>query len=453
MNVCAIILAAGRGSRMKSTRHKATHKICGKEMINIIIDKLELCGIKDINVIIGEHKESLVDSIGNRNVSYSIQEKQLGTADAVLCAEKFWGNKSGDVLVIACDMPLIKEENIKKLIERHISDGNSSTIITSELRNPLKYGRVIRGKNGIERIKEAKDCSESELMINEINSSIYCFKIDDLRNDIRNIGKINNQGEFYLTDIIEIFSKSGKKIGSVKVDENELVGVDTRRQLWLANSILRSQINDKHMENGVTIIDSDSTYIDSDVRIESDVIIHANVYLKGNTLVKEGSEIYPNTRISNSFIGKDCIIDASIICDSKVGNGTNIGPFAYVRPGSLIGDNVKLGDFVEIKNSVIGNRTKIPHLSYIGDSEVGERCNLGCSTITVNYNGKNKNKTIIGNDCFIGCNSNLIAPVVVEENSYVAAGTTITEKVKSNSLAIGRCKQVNKENWVTNKFK
>ena len=276
------------------------------------------------------------------------------------------------------------------------------------MRNPLKYGRVIRGKNGIERIKEAKDCSESELMINEINSSIYCFKIDDLRNDIRNIGKINNQGEFYLTDIIEIFSKSGKKIGSVKVDENELVGVDTRRQLWLANSILRSQINDKHMENGVTIIDSDSTYIDSDVRIESDVIIHANVYLKGNTLVKEGSEIYPNTRISNSFIGKD---------------------------------------------SVIGNRTKIPHLSYIGDSEVGERCNLGCSTITVNYNGKNKNKTIIGNDCFIGCNSNLIAPVVVEENSYVAAGTTITEKVKSNSLAIGRCKQVNKENWVTNKFK
>lgn len=453
MDICAIILAAGKGSRMKSMRHKATHKICGKEMINIIIDKLELCGIKDINVIIGEYRESLIDSIGNRNVSYSVQEKQLGTADAVLCAEKFWGNRSGNILVIACDMPLVKVESIKSLIEKHISDENSSTIITSELEDPLKYGRIIRGENGIKCIKEAKDCSESELMINEVNSSIYCFKIDDLRNNIRSIGKINNQGEFYLTDIIEILSKSGKKIGSVNIDGNELVGVDTRKQLCLANHILKSQINDKHMENGVTIIDSNSTYIDSDVHIERDVIIHANVHLRGNTVVSEGSEIYSNTRISDSFIGKDCIIDASIICDSEVGNNTNIGPFAYIRPGSLIGDNVKLGDFVEIKNSVIGNKTKIPHLSYIGDSEVGERCNLGCSTITVNYNGKNKNKTIIGNDCFIGCNSNLIAPVVVEENSYVAAGTTITEKVKSNSLAIGRCKQINKENWVTNKFK
>lgn len=453
MNICAIILAAGKGSRMKSRRHKGTHKICGKEMINIIIGKLELCGIEDINVVVGEYRESLINSITNKNVSYSMQENQIGTADAVLCAEEFWENKLGNILVIACDMPLIKEENIKKLIEKHVSEGNSSTIITSKVSNPLRYGRIIRKGNKIKCIKEARDCSELELMINEVNSSIYCFKIDDLKSGIRKINKDNNQREFYLTDIIEILSNEGKKVGSISIDENELVGVDTRKQLSIANNILRLQINDKHMEEGVTIIDSNSTYIDIDVKIEGDVIIHPNVYLTGKTLIKEGSEIYPNTKIFNSYIGENCVIDASIILDSKIGNNTNIGPFAYIRPGSFIGNKVRVGDFVEIKNSVIGNSTKISHLSYVGDSEVGERCNLGCSTITVNYNGKDKNKTIIGDDCFIGCNSNLIAPVVIEKNSYVAAGTTVTEKVKSNSLAIGRCKQINKDNWVTNKLK
>lgn len=453
MDVCAIILAAGKGSRMKSKSHKGTHKICGKEMINIIIDKLFSCGIKDVNVVVGEYRESLIKSIGDRKVSYSVQDEQLGTGHAILCASDFLKNKQGSVLVIACDMPLLKEDNIRKLIETHSLHDNSCTIITSFVEDALSYGRVLREEGKIKCIREAKDCNASEILVNEINSSIYCFKIDDLKMGIKNIKNNNSQNEFYLTDVVEIFSSNNKKIGSITVNNNEVIGVDSRKQLYLANNTLKLEINNKHLENGVTILDINSTYIDVDVEIESDVVIHPNVSIFGRSYIKSGCEIYSNTRIQDSILGEGCTIDSSVIYESEIGNNTTVGPFAYLRPGSMIGNNVRIGDFVEIKNSYIGDESKISHLSYVGDSNVGKRCNLGCGIVTVNYNGKDKNKTIIEDDCFIGCNSNLIAPVIIEKNSYVAAGTTVTDRVEANSLAIGRCKQTNKENWVTRNFK
>lgn len=451
MEICAIILAAGKGSRMKSESHKGTHKICGKEMINIIIDKLLYCGIKDINVVVGEYREGLIKCIGDRGVSYSCQEEQLGTGHAVICARDFLEHKKGNVLVFACDMPLLDEESIKSLIDVHLSEDNSATLITTHVKDPLRYGRIIRENGKIKCIREAKDCSPEELNINEINSSIYCFKIEDLLSGVDKIDNKNNQNEFYLTDVIEIFNSINKKVGSINIDEDQIIGVDSRKQLCIANDKLKLKINDKHMDNGVTIIDRNSTYIDLDVTIENDVVIHPNVYIMGKTVIKKGCEILPNSRISNSVIGKQSKIESSVILDSVIGEDTSVGPFAYIRPNSNIGNNVKIGDFVEIKNSSIGNNTKISHLSYVGDSSVGDRCNLGCGIVTVNYDGKHKHNTVIEDDCFIGCNANLIAPVTIEKNAYVAAGTTITEKVSSNSLAIGRCKQTNKENWVTKK--
>ncbi len=448
MNVCAIILAAGKGKRMRSEYHKGTHKICGKEMVNIIIDKLSKVFACDINVVVGEYKESLINAIGDRGVTYSYQEEQLGTGHAVLCSLDFLSQRDGDVIIFACDMPLLEEDNIKKLIDVHKNNGNSATIITSYVDNPLSYGRIIRENGSIKSIRECKDLIGDEVNIKEINSSIYCFNIKDLIGSISKVNNKNNQNEFYLTDVIEILSSEGKKVSSIFVDKDEIIGVDSRSQLSFANKVLRDKINLKHMENGVTFIDKDSAYIDLDAEIESDVIIYPNVYIEGKSVIKKGSQILPNTRINNSIIHEDTKIESSVILNSKVHKGANIGPFAYIRPGSTIGNNVKIGDFVEIKNSQIGDDTKISHLSYVGDSEVGKGCNLGCGIITVNYDGDKKHKTIIENNCFIGCNTNLIAPVKIHNNSYIAAGTTITEDVPCDTLAIGRCRQINKENWI-----
>lgn len=452
MNVFAIILAAGKGSRMKSKYHKGTHKICGKEMINIIIDKLNKCDVYDINLVVGEYRQDIIDATKDRFLSYSIQEEQLGTGHAVLSAYDFLKSKKGSVLIFACDVPLFDENSIKNLIYTHERENNSLTFVTSVVKDGMSYGRVIRKNGKVISIKEAKDCTEEELLIREINTSIYCFEIDTLLNGISKIRNLNAQNEFYLTDIVEIINNENKKIGTICVDNEQVIGVDSRKQLVYANEILRKKIINYHLDNGVTILNPDATYIDLDVKIENDVILHPNIFLYGNTLIQEDCEIFPNTKIVNSVIGKNTKIESSVIYGSRVGKNTTIGPFAYLRLNSFVGDDVKIGDFVELKNCNIGNKTKISHLSYVGDADVGEKCNLGCGTITVNYNGMEKNRTIIGDECFIGCNSNLIAPVDIENKSYIAAGTTVTEKVDSNSLAIGRCRQKNIKNWVLRKL-
>ena len=451
MYKCALILAAGQGKRIKSDLPKVLHKVCGKEMVNHVIDTLRKGNVEDINVIIGKGAELVKENTKSRNVSYSLQEEQLGTGHAVKCAIDFLKNKKGTVAVFNGDSPLIQEETIKELFKAHKESGNSATILTSILDDASGYGRIIRNENEVLKIVEHKDCNEEELKVKEINSGMYCFEIESLVECLDNLSNNNSQGEYYLTDVIGMLKEKNEKVGAVVINHEETLGVNSRVQLAEVEAILRKRINNKHLENGVTIIDPNTTYIGIDVEIGQDTIIYPGNVLEGNTVIGKNCMLYPNSRINNSVIGEDVEIQSSVILESEIGNNTTVGPFAYIRPQSVIGKNVRIGDFVEIKKSTIGNNTKVSHLTYVGDAEVGEGCNFGCGTVTVNYDGKNKNKTIIGNNSFIGCNTNLISPVTVEDNTYIAAGSTITNNVKSGDLAIARAKQRNIEGWVDKK--
>ena len=451
MYKCALILAAGQGKRIKSDLPKVLHKVCGKEMVNHVIDTLRKGNVEDINVIIGKGAELVKENTKSRNVSYSLQEEQLGTGHAVKCAIDFLKNKKGTVAVFNGDSPLIQEETIKELFKAHKESGNSATILTSILDDASGYGRIIRNENEVLKIVEHKDCNEEELKVKEINSGMYCFEIESLVECLDNLSNDNSQGEYYLTDVIGMMKEKNQKVGALVINHEETLGVNSRVQLAEVEAILRKRINNKHLENGVTIIDPNTTYIGIDVEIGQDTIIYPGNVLEGNTVIGKNCILYPNSRINNSIIGEDVEIQSSVILESEVGNNTTVGPFAYIRPQSIIGKNVRVGDFVEIKKSKIGDNTKVSHLTYIGDAEVGEGCNFGCGTVTVNYDGKNKNKTIIGNNSFIGCNTNLISPVTVEDNTYIAAGSTITNDVKSGELAVARAKQRNIQGWVDKK--
>lgn len=448
MYKCALILAAGQGTRIKSDLPKVLHKVCGKEMVNHVIDILRKSEIEDVNVIIGKGAELVRKNTEARDVSYSLQEEQLGTGHAVKCAMEFLKNKKGTVAIFNGDAPLIKEDTIKVLFEEHKASNNKATILTSLLENPTGYGRIIREGNEVVKIVEHKDCNEDELNVKEINSGMYCFEIEDLVECLGNLSNNNSQGEYYLTDIIEMLKNKNEKVGALIIDHEETLGVNSRAQLAEVEAILRRRINNKHLENGVTLINPENTYIGADVTIGRDTIIYPGNVIEGNTVIGENVMLYPNSRINNSNIGNNVEVQSSVILDSSIGNNTTVGPFAYVRPESIIGSHVRIGDFVEIKKSVIGDNTKVSHLTYVGDAEVGENCNFGCGTVTVNYDGKNKNKTIIGNNSFIGCNTNLISPVKVEDNTYIAAGSTITNDVKSGELAVARAKQRNIKGWV-----
>lgn len=448
MYKCALILAAGQGTRIKSSLPKVLHKVCGKEMVNHVIDTMRKAKIDDINVIIGKGADLVKEKTASRNISYSLQEEQLGTGHAVKCAIDFLKGKKGIVGVFAGDAPLIKPETIEKLFDTHVHNGNCATLLSSIVEDPTGYGRIVRNGNEVLKIVEHKDCTEEELKINEMNAAIYCFDIESLLSSLEKLSNNNNQGEYYLTDVIGILKDQDKKVGALSIDYEETIGVNSRVQLAEAEYILRNRINKLHMENGVTLIDPSSTYIGDDVEIGKDTIIYPGNVIEGNTKIGEGVIIYPNSRISNSIILNDVEIQSSVIVDSKIGERTTVGPFAYIRPESLIGNDARIGDFVEIKKSTIGDNTKVSHLTYIGDAKVGENCNFGCGTVVVNYDGKNKNTTIIGNNSFIGCNTNLVSPVTVEDNTYIAAGSTIVNDVKEGQLAVARAKQRNIEGWV-----
>ena len=451
MYKCALILAAGQGKRIKSDLPKVLHKVCGKETVNHVIDTLRKENIEDINVIIGKGADLVKENTKSRNISYSLQEEQLGTGHAVKCAIDFLKGKRGTVAIFNGDAPLITEETIEELFKTHKENGNSATILTSILNDASGYGRIIRKGNEVLKIVEHKDCNDEELKVKEINSGMYCFEIESLVECLGNLSNNNSQGEYYLTDVIGMLKEKNEKVGALVISYEETLGVNSRVQLAEVEAVLRKRINNKHLENGVTIIDPNTTYIGIDVEIGQDTIIYPGNVLEGNTVIGKNCVLYPNSRINNSVIGESVDIQSSVILESKIGNQTTVGPFAYIRPESIIGNNVRVGDFVEIKKSTIGNNTKVSHLTYVGDAEVGEGCNFGCGTVTVNYDGKNKNKTIIGNNSFIGCNTNLISPVTVEDNTYIAAGSTITNNVKSGELAVARAKQRNIEGWVDKK--
>jgi len=451
MYKCAVILAAGQGKRIKSDLPKVLHKVCGKEMVNHVIDTMRKADIEDVNVVIGKGAELVKSNTESRNVSFAVQTEQLGTGHAVKCAIDFLKGKSGIVGVFAGDAPLIKAETIENLFNEHEKSGNKATLLSSLVEDPTGYGRIVRNGEEVVKIVEHKDCNEEELKINEMNAAIYCFDIEALLASLDKLSNNNNQGEYYLTDVIGILKEQGEKVGAIIIDYEETIGVNSRVQLAEAEEILRNRINLMHMENGVTLIDPKSTYIGADVEILNDTIIYPNNNIEGNTKIGKGVIIYPNSRISNSIIGNEVEIQSSVILDSTIGEKTTVGPFAYIRPESIIGAKARIGDFVEIKKSTIGDNTKVSHLTYIGDAEVGENCNFGCGTVVVNYDGKKKNKTEIGNNSFIGCNTNLVSPVKIYDNTYIAAGSTITDDVHEGELAIARARQRNIPGWVEKK--
>ncbi|CAH0173326.1 bifunctional UDP-N-acetylglucosamine diphosphorylase/glucosamine-1-phosphate N-acetyltransferase GlmU [Peribacillus frigoritolerans] len=450
-NRYAIILAAGQGTRMKSKLYKVLHPVCGKPMVQHVIDQVNQLQIEDIVTVIGHGAEKVQDQLGD-SCKYALQEQQLGTAHAVMQAESVLSAKSGTTLVICGDTPLIKAETMKELIALHEQSQAKATILTAYADNPAGYGRVLRGEGGlVEKIVEHKDASEEERYVKEINTGTYCFDNQALFSALKKVSNENVQGEYYLPDVIEILKEEGEVVTAFQSSEfEETLGVNDRVALSQAEQILRKRINEKHMRNGVTIIDPLTTFIEADVQIGQDTVINPGSFIKGKSIIGQDCLIGPNTEISNCEIGDGTEVLQSVVHESSIGSFVKIGPFAHVRPQSDIKDSVKIGNFVEIKKTVFGKGSKASHLSYIGDAEVGENVNIGCGSITVNYDGKNKYLTKIEDNVFIGCNSNLVAPVTVGEGAYVAAGSTITEDVPQQALSVARARQVNKEDYVKN---
>lgn len=445
-----IILAGGQGSRMKSKIPKVLHKINNKYLVEYTINVSKaICSDKTI-VVVGYERDMVMTTLKDLDVDFAIQENQLGTGDAVKSAINYLDdNNDGHVLILYGDCPLVTANSIEKLIETHKNENNDVTCISAFIDDPSGYGRIVRVNNEFKSITEDRDCTEEEKKIKETNMGIYCFKESQLIHALDKLTTNNNQGEYYLTDSLEILKKDNKKVGIfIASSSDEFVGINSKSQLAETTEILRKKINKNLMDSGVIMLDPNTTYIDDTVNIGMDTVIYPNTIISGNTSIGEDCTIGPNTTIENSNIGNDNTIKSSFVLNSKVENNTNIGPFAYIRPNSSIGNKCKIGDFVEIKNTRLDDGSKASHLTYIGDAEVGKNVNFGCGTITVNYDGKNKSKTIIGDNSFIGCNSNLIAPVKISNDTYVAAGTTVTKEVPEKSLVIGRVRQEIKKNWI-----
>ncbi|MFE4242978.1 bifunctional UDP-N-acetylglucosamine diphosphorylase/glucosamine-1-phosphate N-acetyltransferase GlmU [Peribacillus butanolivorans] len=448
-NRYAIILAAGQGTRMKSKLYKVLHPVCGKPMVQHVIDQVNQLQIEDIVTVIGHGAEKVQEQLGD-SCKYALQEQQLGTAHAVMQAGDVLSDKSGITLVICGDTPLIKAETMEALITLHEQSKAKATILTAYADNPDGYGRVLRSENGlVEKIVEHKDASDEERYVKEINTGTYCFDNQALFSALKKVSNDNVQGEYYLPDVIEILKEEGESVTAFQSsDFDETLGVNDRVALSQAEQTLRSRINESHMRNGVTIIDPLTTFIEADVKIGQDTVIYPGSLIKGKSIIGQDCLIGPNSEISDCEIGDGTEIQQSVVHESSIGSSVKIGPFAHVRPQSDIQDSVKIGNFVEIKKTVFGKGSKASHLSYIGDAEVGENVNIGCGSITVNYDGTNKHLTKIEDDVFIGCNSNLVAPVTIGKGAYVAAGSTITQDVPQEALSVARARQVNKEDYV-----
>lgn len=448
MRKFAIVLAAGQGTRMKSKLYKVLHPVCGKAMVDHVVTALEKSQVERIVTIVGHGADALKTALGNRT-EYAVQQEQLGTGHAVMQAEQLLKDEPGTTIVICGDTPLLSEHSIQHMLELHEEQASAATIMTAIVDNPTGYGRIVRdGNNQVQGIVEQKDCSEAEQLIKEINTGTYCFDNLKLFTAISKLSNDNAQGEYYLTDIISILHRQGERIHGYRLpDADEAIGVNDRVALAEAERLMRERIARRHMQQGITLIDPNQTYIEPEVEIGADTVIYPGVRLTGKTKVGVDCILEAQTEIHDSLVGSGVHIRKSVIEQSEIGDQCKIGPFAYIRPGTKLGQRVKLGDFVEIKNSHIDSDSKVPHLSYVGDSEVGKHVNIGCGVITCNYNGIAKNRTVIADHAFIGSNVNLVAPVRIGQGAYVVAGSTITKDVEEDDMAIARQRQTNKEGY------
>jgi bifunctional UDP-N-acetylglucosamine pyrophosphorylase/glucosamine-1-phosphate N-acetyltransferase len=444
----AVILAAGKGTRMKSNLYKVLHPVCGKPMIKHILDQIAPIGFDRIVTIVSEGAEAVKAELGDR-VAYAIQTEQLGTAHATLQAAEHLEGLQGTTVVLYGDTPLITGETVSRLLQHHEESGAVCTVLTAIASNPKGYGRIIRNSNGqVIDIVEEKDATAEQKAITEINTGIYCFDNIKLFDVLKRVDNDNAQNEYYLPSAFTLLREMGEKVSAYQADVFEdTLGVNDRAALAQAEAIMQKRINEALMMSGVTIKDPQTTYIEADVKIGKDTVILPGSILSGRTEIGEGCTIGPNSEISNTKVGHHTTIRHSVVSDSEIGSEVQIGPFSHIRPQTAIGNRAKVGNFVEVKKSTIGEGSKASHLSYVGDAEIGKDVNLGCGMITVNYDGKYKYLTKVEDGAFIGCNVNLIAPVTVGKEAIVAAGSTITEDVEADSLAIARARQTNKAHY------
>ena len=436
----AIILAAGKGERMKTNIPKCAFPILKKPMINYIIDTLKKTKVDNRVIVVGYKKEVFLDML--KDETFAIQEEQLGTADAVKCAlDKL---KEGITIVLPGDTPLINSTLINKLLDIQIKENNDMALCSMMLDDPKGYGRIVRNNKVVEKIVEEKDASTEIKKIKEVNTGIMVFNNSFLTKAIKKIKNDNAKGEYYLTDIVNFT----KKISNYLLEDPDMMlGINDLCALSVVEEKLLDNIRNTHMLNGVNIINKNSVVIGPDVEIESGVTIYPNSIILGRTKISKNAIIGPSTELYNAIIKENVICRQSVVYDSTILKNAEVGPFAHIRNHAIIGDKNRIGNFVEVKNSTLGSTTKASHLSYLGDSEIGDNVNIGCGAITVNYDGKKKSKTIIGDNVFVGCNSNLIAPVEIKDNAFIAAGSTITDNVDESDLAIARSKQINKKGY------
>ncbi len=450
MKKYALILAAGKGTRMRTELPKVAFPILKKPMISYIVENIEKSSIDEIVAIVGHKKEVIQDILGD-HVSYAFQEEQLGTGHAVLCASDVLADKEGTTFILPGDMPLMEYPLMDKLIRAHEEMGNDLTVVTMMMEYPKGYGRIVRDEYGIVTgVVEENDCNETQKLIKEVNSSVYIVNNKLLFENVRKIQRNARKGEYYLTDIVNLMHQNHKVNTFIVRNPMVTMGINDLYGIAVAEKYLRDSINKGHMLAGVSMINPETITIGHNVIIEEGVWIYPNTTITGNTVIKKGAIIGPNSEVVDSIIHERAEIRHSIVLESEVGHDTTVGPFAHLRSHAVIGAHNRIGNFVEVKKSTTGENTKAAHLIYLGDATIGSNVNFGCGSVTVNYDGVKKHQTVIGDDVFVGCNVNLIAPIKVEDNVFIAAGSTVTEDIPKGAFAIARNKQINKEDYSKN---